>query len=256
MILKKMACDLLLSWWGLACGRLDLAESEQPSANTLSSQLEYPPDPDDDDMLISSSPAPRTELSPAPSSQATSVAATPEESQGAEGESDEDPAMALLRAYTGTGRFVPRAQKGSEQRQLLDQWRVGADPADHVFDLDREKEVTPGMRRRARVLARESRKRRRAESLLQMSQRSMLMSQDELPLPPLPPTPAPSTQPAPQVHRRGQWSQQQQQQPTAAAMFSQSQAPLLRSDPITMSQPVPGAFAQRPKKRPKRKGGF
>ena len=82
------------------------------------------------------------------------------------------------------------------------------------------------------------------------------MSQDELPLPPLPPTPAPSTQPAPQVHRRGQWSQQQQQQPTAAAMFSQSQAPLLRSDPITMSQPVPGAFAQRPKKRPKRKGGF
>ena len=80
------------------------------------------------------------------------------------------------------------------------------------FDLDREKEVTPGMRRRARVLARESRKRRRADTLLQrvsMPQQDQRQGQEqEQDLPDLP-----ATQPAPDVRlsRRSQQTQTQTQ---------------------------------------------
>lgn len=150
--------------------------------------------------------------------------------------------MALLRSYTGSsGRFVPRRPN----LELLDQWRLGSDPNDYVFDLDKEKEVTPGMQRKARRLARESRKRRRAETLLQLASREP----SQLP-------PPSATQPAPETTRFSQ----QRAQPVAAYSQHQHQhqqhAPVLHSDPTTMSQPVPGPFAQRPKKRPKRKGGF
>ena len=238
VVLRKMACDLLLSRWALICGVPAATQTAQPPETPLSSQLEYP----DDDMLIASSPA--------PSSQTEIKAEGSERGESAEKEEreEEEPAIVLLRAYTGTGRFVPkeRAAKGGQLPGLLDQWQVGTNPDDHVFDLDREKEVTPGMRRRARVLARESRKRRRAETLLQrvsMSQQEQGQGQEpELPS-------LPSTQPAPDI-RPSRRSQQIQSQ---AQIYTQ---PLIRSDPVTMSQPVPGAFAQRPKKRPKRKGGF
>lgn len=161
--------------------------------------------------------------------------------------------MALLRSYTDSGRFVPKPQRPSE---LLDQWRLGTDPNAYVFDLDKEKEVTPGMQRKARRLARENRKRRRAETLGLQLAGSVSVSREPSLMPM--PMPMPSTQPAPETTTR--FSQPRTQQPVAtAAAYSQQQfapMPMLHSDPMTMSQPVPGPFAQRPKKRPKRKGGF
>ncbi|KAK7756406.1 hypothetical protein SLS62_001632 [Diatrype stigma] len=206
-----------------------------------SSQVDHP-----DDLLVatSSSPAPQSQPHSQRSSSVESQFTATEKSRGDEDgnpneDEEEEPAMALLRSYTGSsGRFVPKRQQNFE---LLDQWRLGSDPNDYVFDLDKEKEVTPGMERKARRLARESRKRRRAETLLQLASRE--------------PSQLPSTQPAPETARFSQRTSQ----PVAAAAYSQQQhqqVPILHSDPITMSQPVPGAFAQRPKKRPKRKGGF
>ncbi|KAI0025651.1 RNA polymerase I-specific transcription initiation factor RRN6-like protein [Xylariomycetidae sp. FL0641] len=141
---------------------------------------------------------------------------------------EEDAAMALLRTYTGTGKFVPQ-----KQTELLDKWQMGADPADYVFDLDRSREKTAGMLRVAKQLARESRKRRRAETLLQKSREPEL----------------PSTQPAPETRF---FSSQVTQPPTSQ---------LIHSDPPQiMSQPFGGAFGRRddrPKKKvKKRKGGF
>ncbi|RYP55783.1 hypothetical protein DL771_012374 [Monosporascus sp. 5C6A] len=215
-VLRKMACDLCLSLRGLVYGRPDLSMTQRQPSPLPSSPLEYP-----DDMSITSSPAPQSRNSPGAGSQGT----VGEKSQ--EGENEEEPAMVLLRSYTGSGKFVPR-----KRFELLSQWQIGADPENHVFDLDKEKEVTPGMQRRAKILARESRKRRRAETLLQKIQREPSL---------------PTTQPAPEVR----FSQRMQ---PVAPFSTQSQ---LHSDPFqTMSQPVAGAFAQRPKKRPKRKTGF
>ncbi|RYP80797.1 hypothetical protein DL769_002267 [Monosporascus sp. CRB-8-3] len=215
-VLRKMACDLYLSLRGLVYGRPDLSMTQRQPSPPPSSQLEYP-----DDMSIASSPAPQSQKSSGVVSQGT----VGERSQ--EDENEEEPAMALLRSYTGSGKFVPR-----KRFELLNQWQIGADPEDHVFDLDKEKEVTPGMQRRAKILARESRKRRRAETLLQKIQREPSL---------------PTTQPAPEAR----FSQRMQ---PVAPFSTQSQ---LHSDPLqTMSQPVAGAFAQRPKKRHKRKTGF
>ncbi|RYP54057.1 hypothetical protein DL768_001059 [Monosporascus sp. mg162] len=173
------------------------------------------------DMSIASSPAPQSQNSRGAESQGTVGGKSQED------ENEEEPAMALLRSYTGSGKFVQR-----KRFELLNQWQIGADPENHVFDLDKEKEVTPGMQRRAKILARESRKRRRAETLLQRIQREPSL---------------PTTQPAPEVR----FSQRTQ---PVAPFSTQSQ---LHSDPFqTMSQPVAGAFAQRPKKRSKRKTGF
>ncbi|RYP93745.1 hypothetical protein DL770_000117 [Monosporascus sp. CRB-9-2] len=215
-VLRTMACDLYLSLRGLVYGRPDLSMTQRQPSPLPSSQLEHP-----DDMSIASSPAPQSQKSRGAGSQGT----VGEKSQ--EDENEEEPAMALLRSYTGSGKFVPR-----KRFELLNQWQIGADPEDHVFDLDKEKEVTPGMQRRAKILARESRKRRRAETLLQNIQREPSL---------------PTTQPAPEVR----FSQHMQ---PVAPFSTQSQ---LHSDPFqTMSQPVAGAFAQRPKKRSKRKTGF
>ncbi|RYP32222.1 hypothetical protein DL766_004062 [Monosporascus sp. MC13-8B] len=215
-VLRKMACDLCLSLRGLVYGRPDLSMTQRHPSPLPLSQLEYP-----DDMSIASSPAPQSQKSPGAGSQRT----VDEKSQ--EDENEEEPAMTLLRSYTGSGKFVSR-----KRFELLNQWQIGVDPENHVFDLDKEKEVTPGMQRRAKILARESRKRRRAETLLQKIQREPSL---------------PTTQTMPEAR----FSQRMQ---PVAPFSTQSQ---LHSDPFqTMSQPVAGAFAQRPKKRPKRKTGF
>ncbi len=211
-VLRKMACDLYLSLCGLIYGKPDLAQAQE-AAPEFVSHLEYP-----DNISIISSRLPQSQASQSTESPATVAEKSQEEDV-------EEPAMALLRAYTDSGNFVPK-----KRFELLGQWQIGSDPKDYVFDLDKEKEVTPGMQRKARILARESRKRRRAETLLQMKQEPSLTS----------------TQPVPEVR----FSQRTQ---PVAAFSSQSH---IHSDPMTMSQPVAGPFARRPKKRPKRKGGF
>ncbi|KAI0485425.1 RNA polymerase I-specific transcription initiation factor RRN6-like protein [Xylaria cf. heliscus] len=138
----------------------------------------------------------------------------------------EDPSMTLLRAYTGTGKFVPE-----KKFELLDKWQLGAEPSEYAFDLDRSVEADAGKLRRAKQLARQDRKRRRAATLLQLSQEPEL----------------PATQPAPDT---GMFSSQPR------GMSSQRQ--VIHSDPLhVMSQPSVGPFGRRPnKKLKKRKGGF
>ncbi|KAH9907971.1 RNA polymerase I-specific transcription initiation factor RRN6-like protein [Xylariomycetidae sp. FL2044] len=225
--LRQIACDLYLSLRGIVYRGVEPIQDSQPhspAATGLSDRL--------DDMVIDSQPeslpssplrARSVELG------AASLKANARDTRG------EDPAMTLLRSYTGTGQFVP-----DKQSALLDKWQVGASLDDYTFDLDRSNEATPGMQRRAKQLARQSRKRRRAETLLGMARGPEL----------------PATQPAGQTH----FFSSQRSQPMGE--YSQSQAIL--SDPLhplqTMSQPVVGAFGQRsgpPKKKvKKRKGGF
>ncbi|KAI0518242.1 RNA polymerase I-specific transcription initiation factor RRN6-like protein [Xylaria bambusicola] len=139
---------------------------------------------------------------------------------------NEDPAMSLLRAYTGTGNFVPQ-----KKLELLDKWKLGMKPSEYTFDLDRSGDADAGKLRRAKQQAREERKRRRAQTLIHLSQEPEL----------------PATQPAPETafyssQPRGMSSQQQ----------------ITHSDPVhMMSQPAAGTFGRRPtKKIKKRKGGF
>ncbi|KAI5928269.1 RNA polymerase I-specific transcription initiation factor RRN6-like protein [Camillea tinctor] len=224
----RTACDLYLSLYAVGHLRPDITDLQPSSFSSMPDQADSL-----DNMVIDSQSESYRESSlrsQSPASVTSSQVSRPEDTE-------EDPAMALLRSYTGTGKFVPKKASG-----LLDKWRVGASLEDYVFDLDRTTEKTPGMLRMARQLARESRKRRRAASLLQMSQ------QPELPYI------QPSTQPAPNTH----FFSSQVSQPVGRS----SQSQLLHSDPPhTMSQPLGGLFGQRSAERPKkkakkRKGGF
>ncbi|KAI0843474.1 hypothetical protein F5Y06DRAFT_255073 [Hypoxylon sp. FL0890] len=214
--IRKMACDVYLSLFGLVYRQVDLAESQLSLARDL------------DKMVIDSQQGSRAGSVPmseiSVSSSKGSTTETPQE---------EDPAMSLLRSYTGTGKFVP-----AKRTALLDKWEIGGNPDGYVFDLERNEEVTPGLQRRAKQLARESRKRRRAETLLQMHKNQE---------PSLP-----ATQPVPDIRFFNQSSQ---------PVGRYSQTPAIMSDPLqTMSQPISGPFGrreERPKKKVKRrKGGF
>ncbi|KAI0439754.1 RNA polymerase I-specific transcription initiation factor RRN6-like protein [Xylaria telfairii] len=149
-----------------------------------------------------------------------SQASNPEAVEG------EDPSMTFLRAYTGTGKFVPE-----KNFELLDKWQLGAEPSDYMFDLDRNVDEDAGRLRKVKQMARADRKRRRAATLIQLSQEPEL----------------PATQPNPDT-----------------TMFSSqppgmsSQRQMIHSDPLlVMSQPTIGAFGRRPNKKiKKRKGGF
>ncbi|CAJ2511808.1 Uu.00g074330.m01.CDS01 [Anthostomella pinea] len=206
---RQIASDIYLSLNGVRHLKPDSSQDKLDAA---------------EDMVIDSQPTSSPYDTQSQRSVASSRKSLSQEPQ------QEDPAMALIKAYTGTGKFVPQ-----KQFELLDKWQLGADSQDYVFDLDRSTEKTPGMLRRAKQMARESRKRRRAETLFQMAR------QPELP----------STQPAPDTR----FFSSQRTQPTGY-----SSQPL-HSDPIhTMSQPLTGAFGRRPdrpqKKAKKRKGGF
>ncbi|KAI1438618.1 hypothetical protein GGR50DRAFT_370837 [Xylaria sp. CBS 124048] len=203
---EQISYDLSLSLYGI--GRRDPIEHNSQAAedDTLAeSQAETLP----------SSP-PRLE-SPA-SATTLSQRSTPEVAEG------EDPAMTLLKAYTGTGRFVPE-----KRFELLDKWQLGAHPSDYVFDLDRSDDAEARKLRRAKQLARENRKRRRAASLLHLSQEPEL----------------PASQPAPTTSFS-------ESQPRGISSQRQN---LLHSDIQLMSHPPDGVFGKRPKAK-KRKGGF
>ncbi|KAI1636160.1 RNA polymerase I-specific transcription initiation factor RRN6-like protein [Biscogniauxia mediterranea] len=224
VMLGSIACDLYISLHAVGHRSTVATDFQQPSFSSTAYQADGL-----DNMTVDNQIESYRESffrSQSPASAASSQMSRPGDAE------EEDPAMALLRSYTGTGKFIPKRGSG-----LLDKWQVGASLADYVFDLDRTTETTPGMLKRAKQLARESRKRRRAASLLQMSQQPELLS----------------TQPAPNTH----FFSSQISQPVGR--FSQSQQ--IHSDPPhTMSQPLGGIFGQRPerpkKKAKKRKGGF
>ncbi|KAI0974765.1 RNA polymerase I-specific transcription initiation factor RRN6-like protein [Xylaria arbuscula] len=205
---EQMAYDLYLSLYGIGY--------RSPTGDRSQATIEENMLPDSQaEALPSSPPGFESPLSSAWSQRSNSEVAE-----------DEDPAMALLRAYTGTGRFVP-----DKKFELLDKWKVGAEPSDYVFDLDRSGDADAGKLRRAKQLAREDRKRRRTQTLTQLSQEPEL----------------PATQPAPDTSFYSS-------QPRGLS----SQRQMIHSDPVhMMSQPAAGAFGRRPKKKAKkRKGGF
>lgn len=207
-ISEQMTYDLYLSLHSLAY--------RNPGGEQLQTIVE-------EDMLLDS----QTETLPSsPPGLPSSVSSALSQRSDSEAVENEDAAMTLLRAYTGTGNFVP--QKDFE---LLDKWKLGAEPAEYTFDLDRSGDVDAGKLRRAKQQAREERKRRRTQTLIHLSQESEL----------------PATQPAPDT---AFYSSQPR------GMSSQRQT--IHSDPVhMMSQPAAGAFGRRPNKKvKKRKGGF
>ncbi|KAH7040721.1 RNA polymerase I-specific transcription-initiation factor-domain-containing protein [Microdochium trichocladiopsis] len=215
--LRKMACDLYLASTGLILGDTEEQDSGEISA--------LPTDTSHRGYLVDSSSQPSIDI---PSSQIE-----PRPSQTITSTSEEDPAMKLIRSYTGSGRFV--LNKDTELRTL---WERGTDPHQYVFDLDKEKEMTEGMQRREKKLARATRKRQRADALLQLQTRGQ---SDSLP----------ATQPAPEISFVQSSPVRQHSSQNVSQGFSQG-----LSQPVTMSQPISGPFAQRPKKKAKRKGGF
>lgn len=144
------------------------------------------------------------------------------------------PNTSLLQTVAGCSS--PRAQM---KIQYPSPWIVGGDPSETAFSVNINTEVTEGMRRRAKQEAREVRKRKRAETLLQLQREHNLL---------------PATQPMPNMNFYTQGSQ-------PATEFSSQPRVFSSAPPIAMSQPVAGAFGgrsdfERPKKKPKRKGGF
>lgn len=213
MASRQVACDVYLSLLGTVHRQLDLNESQK----TLTHDLE--------NMVIDSQGESVAEGSSRAGSEALTTNSQMEQPH------EEDSAMALLRSYTGTGKFVP-----TKRTTLLDKWELGANPDNYVFDLDRNKEETPGMQKRAKQLAKESRKRRRAETLFNSSQR------DGEPT-------LPATQPVPDTR----FFSSQISQPIIRS--SQSQ-PFKSDPPFAMSQPIRGMFGrrdERPKKKVKKK---
>lgn len=118
-------------------------------------------------------------------------------------------------------------------------WKTGADPHDYTFDLDKEKEVTEGMQRREKKLAKANRKRQRVGMLMDLQERGRQQSEN-----------LPATQPVPEPSFAQSSPVRQQSSQHALRGFSQG------LPQMTMSQPITGSFAQRPKKKVKRKGGF
>lgn len=248
---RRIACELYLSRFGMTYVPPEI--SEPPATASLDIRSSPPVMPED--MLIDSQESNRhstpqeinrhSTISPSvqldsqwsrastPASTATSVATTP---TGA-GEGAEDRSLSMLRALTNSGK-QPAVRK---QPDPLQWWNEGEDPSQYVFSIDKNDEITPGMRRRAKQEAREARKRKRNETLLQL-QREHLS--------------AAASQPAFETRFHTQTSQ-----PTSVDFSSQSRITSSAPPIITMSQPVAGMFGgrsdgERPKKKAKRKTGF
>lgn len=210
-ISEQIAYDLHLSLHGIGYRNADIS---QPEAIV------------EDDVLLDSQTETLPSSPPRPESPSSTAWSQKSNRSNSEAAAYEDPAITLLRAYTGTGKFVPE-----KKLELLDKWKLGSEPSNYVFDLDRSGDADAVRSRKAKKLARDDRKRRRAQTLLQLSQEPEL----------------PATQPAPDTSF---FSSQPR------AMSSQRQ--VLLSDSLhVMSQPSAGPFGRRPNKKLKRrKGGF
>ncbi|KAI1210469.1 uncharacterized protein F4807DRAFT_423530 [Annulohypoxylon truncatum] len=224
-VIRQIACDVYLSLFVLVHRQVDRQVDRHVDLNESQRTLAH----DLDKMVIDSQQGSRAGSVARSQSEFSTTSSVESKTENSP---EEDPAMALLRSYTGTGKFVP-----TKSTALLDKWEVGGNPDDYMFDLHLDDEVTPGMQKRAKKLARENRKRRRAETLLQIHK-------DQEPS-------LPATQPAPNIRFSSQYSQ------PAGGFSSQP----IRSDSLhTMSQPMAGMFGrrdERPKKKvKKRQGGF
>lgn len=237
-LVGQLACELFLSRYGMTYLSPEARQLPGRASMDIRSSSALMPE----DMLIDSQESTRSTIrssSVAFESQASSRASTPAST------AHSVTTRASATDETGIGGFdLIRALTGSatmplqRRSKLPSPWTVGEDSPRTVFTVDNNIEVTDGMRRRAKQEAREARKRKRAETFLQLQQENLLSS----------------TQPSFHANFYTQASQplndyssQPRVVPSAAA--------------IAMSQPVAGAFGgrsdfERPKKKPKRKGGF
>jgi RNA polymerase I-specific transcription initiation factor RRN6 len=241
LVMRQIAGELYLSRFGIAYLPANITERHPPASSDALSSTQFA-----DDMLIDGQESHRsTVLSPSlPTSmfldsQASSRASTPASTapsvlaKSDNGDGTEDWSMALVRTLTGSGKILLTSS------EVLSMWREGEDPANHIFTVDKDTEITPGMRKRAKQEARDARKRKRTETLLQLQREHNLI---------------PLTQPAPETRFSTQATQPLNE-------FSQARPIPSSSAMVTMSQPVSGAFGgrsgfERPKKKAKRKGGF
>lgn len=237
--LCQIACELYLSQYGITYMPLEITEPPIAASIDIRSSPTLMPE----DMLVDSQDSIRSTIrssSLALDSQASSRASTPTsttfsvatEVKG--GNETRSQGIALIRALTGTG--IIRSQKSVK---LPSPWNVGEDVSNTIFSINTNTEVTEGMRRRAKQEAREARKRKRVETLIQLQREHNIL---------------PSTQPASKTSIFAQTSQ-------PMGEFSSQPRVLSSAPPIAMSQPMPGAFGgrsdfERPRKKPKRKGGF
>ncbi|KAK8039767.1 hypothetical protein PG993_008178 [Apiospora rasikravindrae] len=230
ILLRSMACESFLSLFGIMFRDIAAFEVPEPESQDIRSSPAL-----GESMAMSSQMSSRS---------ATPMSSAPVEQTHPESVDGEDRAMALIRAYTGSGkRTLPKpAQRTST-------WVIGQNPTDHVWSVDINTEVTEGMLRRVKQQNKQATKRKRGEALLRLEWE------------------------AEQERKRKANKSFRSTQPAANTKFFSSQAsqPLqesslppnavVRPSAVSMSQPLPGLFggrsgSERPKKKAKRKGGF
>lgn len=235
VVLCRIACELYLARTGMTYLDPEMTEA----TGTQNADIRSSPPSMPEHMLSDSQDTLRSTIrssSFAASSQPSSRASTPASTIGStatEIAKTGTSGISLIQALTNSGNV-----ESQKKLRLPTPWDVSGGPSSTFFNVDYNNEVTEGMKRRAKQEAREVRKRKRVETLLRLQEEHNLL---------------PSTQPAARTGFSTQISQ-------PMSDFS-SQPRFVSSAPgVAMSQPTAGAFGgrsmERPKKKPKRKGGF
>ncbi|KAK8134699.1 hypothetical protein PG984_006711 [Apiospora sp. TS-2023a] len=230
ILLRSMACDSYLSLFGMMFQDVAAFEVPEPASQDIRSSPAL-----GESLALSSQMSSRS---------ATPMSSAPVEQAQSESVGGEDRAIALIRAYTGSGKTtLPKPS------QRTSTWVVGSDPAGHVWSVDINTEVTEGMLRRVKQQNKLATKRKRGEALLRLEWEAEQERKRKA-------KSFRSTQPVPDTTK---FFSSQASQPLQEPSLPPNA--LIRPSAISMSQPVPGAFggrsgSERPKKKMKRKGGF
>ena len=234
ILLRSMACQSFLSSFGVMFRDSTAFEVSEPASQDIRSS----PTVGESMTLDSQFDSQMSSRS------ATPMSSAPVEQVKVESVGGEDRAMAVIRAYTGSGkRTLPKpAQRTST-------WVVGQSPADHVWSVNINTEVTEGMLRRAKQQTKQATKRKRGEALLRLEWEAEQERKRKA-------RSLRSTQPVPDTTK---FFSSQASQPLQESL--QPPNAIVRPSAVSMSQPLPGVFgarsgSDRPKKKAKRKGGF
>ncbi|KAK8107141.1 uncharacterized protein PG998_009154 [Apiospora kogelbergensis] len=234
ILLRSMACQSFLSSFGVMFRDSTAFEVSEPASQDIRSS----PTVGESMTLDSQFDSQMSSRS------ATPMSSAPVEQVKVESMGGEDRAMAVIRAYTGSGkRTLPKpAQRTST-------WVVGQSPADHVWSVNINTEVTEGMLRRAKQQTKQATKRKRGEALLRLEWEAEQERKRKA-------RSFRSTQPVPDTTK---FFSSQASQPLQESL--QPPNAIVRPSAVSMSQPLPGVFgarsgSDRPKKKAKRKGGF
>ncbi|KAK7948951.1 uncharacterized protein PG986_009837 [Apiospora aurea] len=149
ILLRSMACEGFLSLFGIMFRDVVAFELPEPVSEDIRSS-----------PALGESIAMSSQMS---SRSATPMSSAPVEQAQSESVNGEDRAMALIRAYTGSGK--PTLPKPAQRTST---WVVGQNPTDHVWSVDINTEVTEGMLRRVKQQNKQATKRKRGEALLRL----------------------------------------------------------------------------------------